>query len=67
VVPSEDTATLLPKAPSPISSPLFGMSFSASWVQVEPERVNAQAAPTPLLSDPPPTSPVLPSEERATL
>ena len=64
VLPSEDSATLEPKSASPIAPP--GMSFPPCCVQVEPERVNTHAAPTPL-SPGPPISAVLPSEDSATL
>src|SRR5689334_308471 len=66
VSPSEERATLLPKPPSPLSSP--PVSFGPCWVQVEPERVNTHAAPMLLLSPPTgePIKAVSPSEERAT-
>src|SRR5579864_414562 len=63
VLPSKDNATrkpcvALPIAPVPISL--------ACCVQVFPERVNTQAAPTPPLSPSPPTIAVFPSPDNAT-
>ena len=49
----------------PVSS--LAVSFGPCWVQVEPERVNTHAAPTPLLSSGPPIRAVLPSADSATL
>src|SRR5262245_28414969 len=68
VLPSEDKATLTPKRPpSPaLTSSLPPVSLGPCWVQLEPERVNTQTAPVPLLSSMPPISAVLPSEESAT-
>ena len=71
VLPSAESATLLPNSPSPVSP--VPVSFSPCWVQVDPERVNTHAAPTPAglnvppLSAGPPISAVLPSAESATL
>src|SRR5205807_1279403 len=49
--------------------PSLPVSFVPCWVHVEPERVNAHAAPAPLLSPGPPISAVkaLPSAASATL
>src|SRR5207249_701374 len=70
VLPSEDRATLPPNSP-PLQQPAVlsppPVSFSPCWVQVEPERVKTQTAPTPLLSTGPPISAVLPSAASATL
>src|SRR3954452_14501362 len=65
VLPSADSATLMPKRPKPLSS--LPVSFVACWVQTPPERVNAHAAPTPPLSPGPPIRAVLPSADSATL
>src|SRR4029077_20440588 len=72
VSPSDDTATLSPKWPSTRGPP--AVSFPPCWVQVDPERVKTQAAPTllrrqveHLLSSGPPISAVFPSAESATL
>jgi hypothetical protein len=69
VLPSGESATLEPTSPAPTSPEPSknSWSFAPCWVQVEPERVNTQAAPTLLLSAGPPISAVLPSEESATL
>src|SRR5262249_57177676 len=48
VLPSEDSATPEPKCAAPLSP--LPVSFAPCWLQVEPVRVNAHAAPTPLLS-----------------
>ncbi len=48
VLPSEESATLTPNRPSPLSPP--PVSFSPCWVQTSPERVNTHAAPALLLS-----------------
>src|SRR5437763_756716 len=70
VLPSAERATLAPKfANFPDAS--FGVSFS-TWVQLEPERANTQAAPGPealvgvLPSLTPPTRAVFPSADNAT-
>src|ERR1700686_967340 len=47
VWPSDERATLRPKPSSLSSSPEPPVSFSPCWDQVEPERVNTQAAPNP--------------------
>ena len=73
VLPSEESATLTPNWPSPLSpvpssaqpvgqSPT---SFAPCWVHAPPERVNTHAAPALLLSKAPPISAVLPSPESA--
>ena len=63
--PSLDSATLEPNCPAPVSPE--PVSFDPCWVQVEPERVNTHAAPTPPLSAEPPISAVPPSSDSATL
>src|ERR1700744_204028 len=65
VVPSEESATQRPKlplllAPTPVS-------FAPCWAHTKPARVNAQAAPAPLLSLAPPIRAVVPSDDRTTL
>ncbi len=65
VSPSAESATLSPNLPSPVSP--VPVSFSPCWLQVEPERVNTQAAPLSPSSRGPPISAVLPSAESATL
>ena len=52
VLPSEESATLLPNPPSPLTS--LPVSFAPCWVQVAPERVNTHAPPTLVLSAGPP-------------
>ena len=65
VLPVAESATASPNSASAFSP--LPMSFSPCWVQVEPERVNAHAAPIAALSVGPPISAVFPSEESATL
>src|SRR5271154_3014354 len=65
VLPSADSATLVPNQPSP-ASPL-PVSFDPSWVNAVPEWVNTHTAPMRLLSGAPPISAVLPLAESATL
>src|SRR5271166_1270298 len=65
-LPSDDSATLVPKVPSPPSSPP-PVSLSPCWVQVEPERANTHAAPMPPSSRAPPTRAVPASADSATL
>src|SRR5215831_1439777 len=49
VFPSEDSATLRPNvARSPVTP--LPVSFAPCWLQVEPERVKAHAAPLPASS-----------------
>jgi hypothetical protein len=64
MLPSAESATLVPKRPAPASS--FGRSF-ACGVQDEPERVYTHAAPFAVAYSLPPTIAVVPSAERATL
>src|ERR1700730_17617026 len=70
VPPSQDSAMVQPKSPSPIS-PLPVIS-PPSWVQVEPERVNATAWPAncpgsggSTAPKAPPSKTVLPSADSA--
>ena len=65
VLPSDDSATLLPWKAAPTAP--VPTSFAPCWVQVVPERVNTHTAPAPPLSSKPPTSAVLPSDDSATL
>src|ERR1700740_3514900 len=65
VLPSDESATLWPNSPSPLSSP--PVSFEPCWLQVAPERVNTHAAPMPLSSRKPPIRAVLPAEDTVTL
>ena len=64
VVPSSESATVVPKCPLPDSS--FAVSFEPICDHVEPERMKAHAAPGPLPSARPPMRAVLPSSESAT-
>src|SRR5262245_41127328 len=65
VLPSAESATLRPKCGLP-ELPSLGTSFGPCWVHAPLERVNTYAAPGwPSLRAP--MSPVLPSDERATL
>src|SRR5262249_21000573 len=59
----EESATLMPKVPVPISP--LAISFG-SCVQVEPERVKTHAAPISLLSLGAPMRAVFPSDDSAT-
>src|SRR5262245_61530978 len=59
VSPFADSATPPPNAPAPRSS--LAVSFWPCCVQVEPDRLNTQAAPTPWSSFQPPISAVRPS------
>ena len=65
VPPSLDNATLEPNRPLPLAPE--PVSLEPCWVQVEPERVNTHAAPTPPLSERPPINAVFPSPDSATL
>src|SRR5471032_576198 len=68
VLPSADNATLpanQPPSVPPVSS--VAVSFAPCCVQVPPERVNTQAAPTPPLSFGPPIRAVFPSPDSATV
>ena len=64
VLPSAETATLLPNRPAPVSSE--PLSFGPCWIQVPPERTNTQTEPTLPLSAGPPIRAVLPSADRVT-
>src|SRR5262249_25468762 len=64
VFPVADRATAAPNSAFPVSS--LAVSFLPCWVQVDPDRVNAHAAPLNMLSPGPPINAVLPSEESAT-
>ena len=66
MLPSEETATLAPNWTALRAVAPVPVSFEPCWLHVSPERVNAHAAPTSLLSPGPPISPVLPSEDSAT-
>ena len=62
---SDDNATDLPNCAFPLSS--VAVSFVVvCWVDVVPERVNTQAAPTLLLSASPPIRAVFPFDDNAT-
>ena len=72
VLPSPESATPPPNLPNSLSplpslghSPVQSPTSLACSVQLDPERVNTQAAPASSLNGAPATS-VLPSEERAT-
>jgi hypothetical protein len=64
VLPFADSATVVAKPPSPVSS--LPVS-SGPWVQVEPERVKTHAAPALPCAYGAPTIAVLPSAESVTL
>ena len=65
VEPSAASATLAPKLPLPLSP--LPVSLPPCWLQADPERVNAQAAPLLPSSNGPPIRAVLPSAASATL
>src|SRR5947199_359563 len=65
VLPSPDSATLKPNSPWPLWS--LPVNLEPCLLQVEPERVNTQAAPMRPLSLGPPTRAVLPLADTVTL
>src|SRR5439155_1088757 len=65
VLPSEETATLAPNWTALRAVAPVPVSFEPCWLHVSPERVNAHAAPTSLLSPGAPSSAVLAAPDEA--